>query len=223
MRNYEEKIFIYHRQASLYNLYFVGIPGAQLLHHPRDSPNTFLLTGRGQQLTAIQSIIHQRLDDADIRIGLPVDSSVTLERSYIITGEQRVSYSPVPRTRYGPGQVSLNFIHTCMAYHEEGSDDRQSLTSSALPLFLLIREENLAAAGLDTNSCIHFIIDLFSQWLAFGGQDTPLPVLISAVKTIIMVSDIFTQSNQYSWMLSTLSELQKVRTLFSVRGKHHKL
>ena len=139
-----------------------------------------------------------------------MDSSVNLERAYSITGEHRTSYSPVPRTRYGPGQVSLSYITTCMAYHEEGSDDRQSLTSSALPLFLLIREENLAAAGLDTNSCVHFIIDLFSQWLAFGGQDTPLPVLTAAVRSIIMVSDIFTQSNQFNWMLSTLSELQKV-------------
>ena len=187
-----------------------GIPGAQLLHHPRDTPNPFLLSGRGQQLTAIQNIIHQRLDDAATRIGLPVDSSVNLERTYSLTGEHRTSYSPVPRTRYGAGQVSLSYMSTCMAYHEEGSDDRQSITSSALPLFLLIREENLAAAGLDTNSCIHFIIDLFSQWLAFGGQDTPLTVLTAAVRSIIMVSDIFTQSNQFNWMLSTLSELQKV-------------
>lgn len=33
-----------------------GVPAAQLLHHPRDSPNPFLLTGRGQQLTAIQVV-----------------------------------------------------------------------------------------------------------------------------------------------------------------------
>jgi len=192
-----------------------GVPGAQLLHHPRDTPHTFLLSGRGQQLTAIQNVIHQRLDASDIRIGLPVDSSVNLERSFPHIGvDCKTTYTPLPRTKYGPGQVSLNYISTSLAYHEEGgSDDRQSLASSALPLYLLIREENLAAAGLDTNSCIHFIIDLFSQWLAFGGQDTPLCVLSSAVHSILMVSDIFTQSNQFSWMLSTFSELQKVHPI----------
>ena len=44
-----------------------GVPGAQLLHHPRDTPHSFLLSGRGQQLTAIQNIIHQKLDSSDIR------------------------------------------------------------------------------------------------------------------------------------------------------------
>ena len=32
-----------------------GVPGARPLHHPRDSPHHSLLTGRGQQLTAIQN------------------------------------------------------------------------------------------------------------------------------------------------------------------------
>jgi hypothetical protein len=50
-----------------------------------------------------------------------------------------------------------------MLYHEEGTEDRHSITSSALPLFLLLREENLAAAGLDTRSCAQFLTDLFSQ------------------------------------------------------------
>ena len=49
------------------------------------------------------------------------------------------------------------------------------------------------------------------QWLAFGGQDTPLTVLNAAVKSIIMVSDIFTQSNQFKWMLSTLREVVKIK------------
>jgi huntingtin len=203
-----------------------GIPGAaRLLHHPRDTPNAFLLTGRGQQLTAIQNIVHQRLADAAAShaaatgrlatVGLPVDSSVNLERAFISSSGNNGGYSPVPATRYGLGQVSLGYIHTCLAYHEDGSSpeqDRASLASSAaLPLFLLIREENLAAAGLDTHSCVQFVIDLFSQWLAVpGGQDTPLGVLTAAVRAITMISDIFTQMHQFTWMLASLSDLQKV-------------
>ena len=196
-----------------------GIPGARLLHHPRDTPNTFLLTGRGQQLTAIQNIVHQLLADTGrmAAVGLPVDSSVNLERAFStnIHNTNGGGYSPVPATRYGLGQVSLGYMHTCLAYHEEsgsGPDqDRASVASSALPLFLLIREENLAAAGLDTHSCVQFVIDLFSQWLAVpGGQDTPLGVLTAAVRAITMISDIFTQTHQFAWMQACLSDLQKV-------------
>ena len=52
------------------------------------------------------------------------------------------------------GQVSVSFLRTCVAYHEEGSEDRQSMASSALPLFLILREAGgEPAAGLDTHSC----------------------------------------------------------------------
>ena len=143
-----------------------GIPGARILHHPRDSPHYSLLSGRGQQLTEIQNIIHTRLEDSGAPTALPVDSSVNLERASCEAMVTWAGYSPVPVAGYGAGQVSLSFLKTCMAYHEEGSEDRQSLASSVLPLFLLLREENLAAAGLDTHSCTHFLTDLFSQWLA---------------------------------------------------------
>ena len=122
-----------------------GVPGARVLHHPRDTPHPSLLGGRGQQLTAIQNIIHQKLDSG----GLPVDSSVNIERASTWQGgDTWAGYSPVPVSGYGPGQVSVSFLKTCVAYHEEGCEDRQSLASSVLPLFLILREENLAAAGL---------------------------------------------------------------------------
>ena len=41
-----------------------GIPGARILHHPRDSPHYSLLSGRGQQLTEIQNIVTTRLEDS---------------------------------------------------------------------------------------------------------------------------------------------------------------
>ena len=52
-----------------------GIPGARILHHPRDSPHYSLLSGRGQQLTEIQNIVTTRLEDSGAPTALPVDSS----------------------------------------------------------------------------------------------------------------------------------------------------
>ncbi len=97
-----------------------GIPGAatRLLHHPRDTPHPFLLTGRGQQLTAIQNIVHQRLADNTTTmvacgrlaaLGLPVDSSVNLERAFV-SSSCSGGYNPVPATRYGLGQVRTRWI-----------------------------------------------------------------------------------------------------------------
>jgi huntingtin len=48
------------------------------------------------------------------------------------------------------------------------------------------------------------------QWLAAGGQDTPLAVLTASVRAMVMISDIFTQESQYSWMLGALSDLYKL-------------
>lgn len=108
--------------------------------------------------------------------------------------------------------MSISYLETCLVYHEESSldQDRASLASTALPLFLLIREENLAAAGLDTHSCVQFVIDLFSQWLSAVPQDTPLGVLTAAVRAVTMISDIFTQAGQFGWMLTSLGDLQRL-------------
>ena len=55
-----------------------GVPGARILHHPRDSPHPSLMGGSGrvQQLTTIQNIIHRPETGA---VGLRVDSSLSLE------------------------------------------------------------------------------------------------------------------------------------------------
>ena len=117
-----------------------------MLHHPRDSPHPSLLGARGQQLTHIQNMIQQRLEAGSLAAWcqLPVDSSVNLERAGTGAGLGDAAwsgYSPVPAAGYGPGQVSVSFLRTSLAYHEEGSEDRQSMVSSALPLFLILREE----------------------------------------------------------------------------------
>ena len=108
--------------------------------------------------------------------------------------------------------LNVIYLKTCVTYYEESNEDRQSIASSILPLFLILREENLAAAGLDTISCVHFITDLFSQWLGPAGGLTaslPLTVLTSAVSCLVMVSLIFTQDSQFCWMLDTLSDIYR--------------
>ena len=60
----------------------------------------------GISVTWERNVWRAPLDDAAIRIGLPVDSSVNLERAHSVAGDHRTSYSPVPRTRYGAGQVN---------------------------------------------------------------------------------------------------------------------
>ena len=79
---------------------------------------------------------------------------------------------------------------SCVAYHEEGSEDRESMASSALPLFLIL----------------HSLL----QWRAAAGQHKPLTVLTRAVRAMVMISDIFTQDAQFSWMLESLSDRCRV-------------
>ena len=94
------------------------------------------------------------------------------------------------------GQVSVSFLRTCVAYHEEGSEDRQSIASSALSLFLILREaRGEPAAGLDTPAVA-------------GSCRSTL-----AVRAMV-ISDIFTQDAQFSCGKFHQLAVERVRAEF---------
>ncbi|KAF5273906.1 hypothetical protein FQA39_LY01021 [Lamprigera yunnana] len=69
----------------------------------------------------------------------------------------------------------------------------------------------LHESGLDLNSCVQFLIDLYSQWIK--AQNTPLRILHEVVKSILGISDLFTDRFQFSWMLDICLDLVKVHTI----------
>uniref|UniRef100_A0A672QEV7 Huntingtin-like n=1 Tax=Sinocyclocheilus grahami TaxID=75366 RepID=A0A672QEV7_SINGR len=68
-------------------------------------------------------------------------------------------------------------------------------------------------AGVDIHSCSQFLLELYSQWILPGSpssRKTPVVLLSEVVRSLLAVSDLFTERNQFDMMFSTLTELQKV-------------
>ncbi|CAG2167101.1 unnamed protein product, partial [Oppiella nova] len=62
---------------------------------------------------------------------------------------------------------------------------------------------------IDLNSCLHFLLDLFGQLLT-AQQSMQLPLLTEICKSIVFLSDLFTERIQFEWLLDTFLELHRM-------------
>ncbi|XP_041041506.1 huntingtin isoform X4 [Carcharodon carcharias] len=67
-------------------------------------------------------------------------------------------------------------------------------------------------AGVDIHSCSQFLLELYSQWVlpTNTGKKTPVVLVSEVVRSLLAVSDLFTERTQFEMMYSTLTELQKI-------------
>ena len=74
-------------------------------------------------------------------------------------------------------------------------------TAYALPL--LLREEQLASAGVDLDSCLPFLFELYAQWMrssptaAAAAETPPLVLLTATVRSTLVLSDVFTETGHF--------------------------
>ncbi|KAM4051263.1 huntingtin isoform 3-T3 [Anomaloglossus baeobatrachus] len=66
-------------------------------------------------------------------------------------------------------------------------------------------------AGVDIHSCSQFLLELYSQWIlpSNTGKKTPVILISEVVRSMLAVSDLFTERNQFETMYAALTELQK--------------
>ena len=107
---------------------------------------------------------------------------------------------------YGLGQLSLHFIQSSIRYNSVSSIDTSTRSSTAFPLALIQREDAMSLSGLDTRSCLQFLQELYGQWLT---EETPLGLLTETVRSMLALSDLFTETSQFQWMFDHFSEFQK--------------
>ncbi|RZC38340.1 huntingtin-like [Asbolus verrucosus] len=74
------------------------------------------------------------------------------------------------------------------------------------------KENLLESSGLDINSCLQFLLDYYTQLLK-QQLTTPLRFLHEIVRSTVIISDLFTDKSQFSWMLEVFFELSKVHTV----------
>lgn len=97
-------------------------------------------------------------------------------------------------------QVSLEYLSAAAGLVEESEDLDGSASSNSSPLSTSIgsiasfqqREQCLASVGLDIHSCLHFLLDLYSQWLSTQSCPvTPLTLLTEVAKSVRIFSYFF--------------------------------
>uniref|UniRef100_A0A665U8I2 Huntingtin n=1 Tax=Echeneis naucrates TaxID=173247 RepID=A0A665U8I2_ECHNA len=120
---------------------------------------------------------------------------------------------------YKLGQVSIHSVWlgnniTPLREEEWGEDEEDEMDTPA-PTSPPISPINSRKhrAGVDIHSCSQFLLELYSQWLipgSPGNRKTPTILISEVVRSLLAVSDLFTERNQFDMMFSTLMELQKL-------------
>ena len=100
------------------------------------------------------------------------------------------------------GQLSISYLWSLCSLHED------KLSSSSIALKTR-RDEALAAASLDVNSCLRFLLELYASWMSPGTR-MPLRLLHEVVRSLLLVSELFVERSQFQWMLDSCMELWKV-------------
>ncbi|XP_056637539.1 huntingtin [Diorhabda sublineata] len=102
--------------------------------------------------------------------------------------------------KYSCGQVSVKYLLLATGTIEE------DISSFGEPYRQ--RKKILETMGLDVNSCLQFLIDYYTQ-LMEPQSNTHIRVLHEAVKSTVMISDLFTDKSQFTWMFEIFMELSK--------------
>ncbi|KAF5303786.1 hypothetical protein FQR65_LT08121 [Abscondita terminalis] len=106
---------------------------------------------------------------------------------------------------YTFGQLSVEYMLISSKIAENNDQER------IVTQIYKKQQQTLNESGLDLNSCLQFLIDLYSQWIK--AQNTPLRLLHEVVKSILVISDLFTDRFQFAWMLDVSLDLLKTHTI----------
>ncbi|ELT98253.1 hypothetical protein CAPTEDRAFT_220329 [Capitella teleta] len=210
-----------------------GDPSSSLPEkHPRDKPIAFLLTRAGKKLAKVRGrvekemryLCHQRTD---------LDShhwySQSQQNDLLV---QNMDVEP-GGTEFGLGQISIESIWSLVGMLKPNqllrdpstesteaapsSDDPPSLPPPVVhppPARMTspteVKERSSKVSGLDIHSCLQFLLELYGTILSPGSSPRiPLMQLNEALKSVIALSDMFTERQQYEWLLVTLLDLQR--------------
>lgn len=167
---------------------------SNLIHQPRD-PQLSLHKISSQKLYMIQETLISKFEyvsDSNNKRGLILDQIFHRGNIERVSNRQKYSYS----------QLSVLYLWASCSLHED------KLSSNVLEL-KSYRSNVLASLALDLNSCLRFLLELYSSW-TLPRANTPLRLLNEVTKSILAISELFTERSQYQWMLDTCLDLSRV-------------
>ncbi|XP_063313793.1 huntingtin [Pelobates fuscus] len=92
---------------------------------------------------------------------------------------------------------------------EDEEDENDAPAPSSPPVSPINSRKH--RAGVDVHSCSQFLLELYSQWILPTNTGKKMPVILisEVVRSLLAVSDLFTERNQFEMMYTSLTELQK--------------
>ncbi|EEB19481.1 huntingtons disease protein huntingtin, putative [Pediculus humanus corporis] len=68
--------------------------------------------------------------------------------------------------------------------------------------------KELNSKGLDLPSCVYLLTELYSQWIHQTSPD--VKIIISSLKSAIVISDLFTDISQFQWLLNFCLKIDEI-------------
>ncbi|CAH1724958.1 unnamed protein product [Aphis gossypii] len=110
--------------------------------------------------------------------------------------------------RYSYHQLSVKFLQTAITNQWTSSNNIAEQRNSILEMKLYERTKVLNGSGLDLNSCILLLKEVFNQWMEPKTRGS-LSQINEMIKCLLVMSDLFIEKEHYIWMLNLCLDLSQ--------------
>ncbi|XP_072177779.1 huntingtin-like [Diadema setosum] len=191
---------------------------SQPLCIPRHDSLPFLATQKGQRLARLRVLVDREMQSMQAaRTGqsLQPATSTAMEGPFdeMLTANME---NVGNQGQFTLGQISVHGIWAINSMILPLVEDQSQGGAEAASIVPMSRTAIPAALGrtptnLDVHSCLVLLLEVYGQWLAPGAaRRTSLMLLCETIKSVLLISDIFTERAQFEWMYETLLELNKI-------------
>ncbi|XP_033632694.1 huntingtin-like isoform X2 [Asterias rubens] len=171
----------------------------------------FLKTPKGKKLLALRWVVQREIQamaskTVNASIQRPVNELDNMADMYMNNLEQECD-----STNFDLARISVHGIWAINNMLPPMVDEEAEILDENGEVTRPIRTSPVRVPGnLDVHSCLMFLEGLYGQWLSpMAVPRTPLMLICETVKSVLVISDVFTQRGQYEWMFDTLLEVNK--------------
>ncbi|KAM7156171.1 huntingtin isoform 1-T1 [Molossus nigricans] len=211
-----------------------GNPAVSCLEQqPRNKPLKALDTRFGRKLSLIRGIVEQEIQAmVSKRENIathhlyqawdPVPSLSPASTGALISHDKLLLQTNPERElgsmSYKLGQVSIHSVwlgnNITPLREEEWDEEEEEEADVPAPSSPPTSPVNSRKhrAGVDIHSCSQFLLELYRRWIlpSSSARRTPVILISEVVRSLLVVSDLFTERNQFEMMYQTLTELRRV-------------
>ncbi|BES96378.1 huntingtin [Nesidiocoris tenuis] len=162
----------------------------KLLHVPRCGNHKLHLLPYWNRLEELNDLMYWKLQNSAPEL-----------RSSVLVADKRTNLERICNDEsYGFGQLSVAVLQTMISPTDESPAKSKDLAHC----------ESLARAGgdVDMRSCLQFVLDLYGQWV-LPNSGISLNLQLSMVKSVVFLSDKFSEAGHYEWMFHTFIAMYK--------------